>query len=341
VTLTLGELFANPDHFLFAFDGDAAVFREMDRDAYRRSIFLDGRIDLAGDRTMRVPLARLLDALPASLPETGWIFHIAHCGSTLLARGLDLGADGLVLREPLALRQLAVEGAQGGTGHPEWNRGLRLELAMLGRRYGEAGPPLVKANVPVNLILETILAARPQAKAVLLHFGLDAYLTAILRSDNHRTWVRSVTQELARALCAELDLDTLDLPDAVRAAALWLAQMRIFARALDRFPDLVSLDADRLFDSTVATVAAAATYFGMAPPDSTALAEMGMNYSKDPGAAFDAGERRQRLAAVRATLAPEIVAANAWVREQLDRCPLPDRLARPLYGENGRLLTPS
>ena len=44
MALTLDDLYASPDHYLHSFEGDSAVFVPMDREAYRRSIFLDGRI---------------------------------------------------------------------------------------------------------------------------------------------------------------------------------------------------------------------------------------------------------------------------------------------------------
>ena len=106
MSLTLDDLFASPDHYLHSFEGDAAVFVPMDREAYRRSIFLDGRTRPAANRSMRLPAGALVE--PVRRPEpTGSIFHVAHCGSTLLARALDRPSTNLVLREPLALRQLA------------------------------------------------------------------------------------------------------------------------------------------------------------------------------------------------------------------------------------------
>src|SRR4051812_36850309 len=70
MALTLGALYASPDHYLHSFDGDQAVFVPMDRAAYHRSIFLDGRIAPAADGELRVPLAALGPA-PAPLP-TAW-----------------------------------------------------------------------------------------------------------------------------------------------------------------------------------------------------------------------------------------------------------------------------
>src|SRR4051812_12611575 len=110
--LTIETVFGSPDHHLFCFDGDQAIFQPMDRAAYRRTIFLDRRIKPAGGDAYAFPVDRLTaHAGRMTVPRTGWIFHVAHCGSTLLARALDLTDRSLVLREPLALRQIGVERA--------------------------------------------------------------------------------------------------------------------------------------------------------------------------------------------------------------------------------------
>ncbi|HUQ13381.1 MAG TPA: hypothetical protein VM055_03810, partial [Novosphingobium sp.] len=183
-------LFASPDRYLHSFDGDDALFVAMDRAAYARSIFLDGRISPAREGTERVAVEALLASVPDPAPMA-WIFHVAHCGSTLLARAIEALGPNLVLREPLALRQLALA--------PDPAR-LALTLAMLSRRYDRAAPTLVKANVPVNFMLAEIAAFDPSAPAILLHCGLRDYLLAILRSDHHRGWVRGVTTQLAAHL---------------------------------------------------------------------------------------------------------------------------------------------
>ena len=108
MTLTLDDLLASPDHYLHSFEGDATIFVPMDREAYRRSIFLDRRISPPSTRSMQLPAGTLIGHSSAP-KQTGWIFHVAHCGSTLLARALDQAQGNLVLREPLALRQVAIE----------------------------------------------------------------------------------------------------------------------------------------------------------------------------------------------------------------------------------------
>ena len=193
MSLTIDDLFASPDHYLHSFEGDAAVFVPMDRAAYHRSIFLDGRISPAGAGSMRLPFGTL--AGQGRRPSaTGWIFHVAHCGSTLLARALDQLSSNMVLREPLALRQLALT--------PDAER-LAVTVAMLSKRYRAELPTIVKANVPVNFLLPNLVEADREARAIFLYCGLRDYLLAILRNDKHRAWVRNVTGQL-RANLADI-----------------------------------------------------------------------------------------------------------------------------------------
>ncbi len=329
---TPADLAQSPDHYLFAFEGDNALMVPMDRAAYHRSIFLDNRIAPAAEHADRVGWA-ILPAAPA--PRTGWIFHVAHCGSTLLARALDRADGGLVLREPMALRQLAVEAVGGG------DIAARLQVAtrLYGRRYVGSEPTIVKANVPVNFILPDIMAHDPMAPAILLYFPLAEYLTAILRNPNHRQWLRNVSHELAPAIAATANAAPGD-SDPERAGALWLAQMCVFAAALQRFPNARSLDATTLFDTPEPVLAAAFALFDrpIAPGELAALCAGPLfnTYSKNPALPFDNAARLAQRAEVAATIASEIDAAWHWVTA--NRGDLPDRLlpalcdAPPLLG---------
>lgn len=299
MSLTIAGLLASPDHYLHRFDGDQAVFVPMDRAAYHRSIFLDGRISPAAPREMRVPIAMLRDA-PAPTSGTAWIFHVAHCGSTLLARGLDDLAGGLVLREPQALRQAALAGD---------TERLRLAVAVAARRYRADAPTLVKANVPVNFALDALLPLDPEARAILLYATLRDYVLAILRSDNHRAWLRRVTDDLSRHVG-----DMAGRSDAYRAAVLWRAQIERFATTARLLPGARSLDAERFFAAPAATLHAAARHLGLAIADATldatAAGPLFATYSKNPGVAFDNAARLDRRAALEPLLAAEIAEAE-------------------------------
>jgi hypothetical protein len=302
MSLTLDDLFASPDHYLHSFEGDAAVFMPMDRDAYHRSIFLDGRISPAANRTMKVPAAALVqpDRRPA---PTGWIFHVAHCGSTLLARALDRPSTNLVLREPFALRQLAFSPESGL---------LAPTAAMLSKRYRGDLPTIVKANVPVNFLLPGLAALDRQASAIFLFATLRDYLMAVLRSDSHRDWLRRVTTQLGAHLG-----DLSNLPDAERCAALWLAQIRAFASAIALMPNARTLDAETFFADPGPVLGAAAAHLGV-PMNAAEIVEtvegpLFATYSKNPEQPFDNEARLARRSALEGPLADELAQARRWI----------------------------
>jgi hypothetical protein len=302
MTQDLARLLATPDAYLHSFEGDEAVLAAMDRAAYRRSIFLDRRISPAREQGWRVPSSALAAAAPPAQPM-GWIFHVAHCGSTLLARALDELGGALVLREPLALRQLALQSDRSL---------LPAVLAMLSRRYPGDGASLVKANVPVNFMLEAIAAADPAAPAVLLWSRLPDYLTAVLRSPQHRAWVRNIT-----ALLAEHLGDLEGLSDAERAAALWAAQHRRFVQALGLMPQARALEAEHFFADPADSLGAAAGLFGMptaaAAIDAVAAGPLFSTYSKNPAASFDNAARQSLKQRNARDLAGEIAEAERWI----------------------------
>nr|NUR36907.1 hypothetical protein [Sphingomonas sp.] len=300
---TLDDLFTSPNHYLHSFDADAAIFVPMDRAAYHRSIFLDGRISPAANRPTRVPVATLADG-PPPLP-TAWIFHVAHCGSTLLARALDRLATNLVLREPLTLRQLALD--------PDAER-LKFVLAMVSKRYRPDLPTIVKANVPVNFLLPRILEFDPDGRAIFLHLGLRDYLLAVLRNEGHREWLRRVTAQLAPHLG-----DLSSLFDAERAAALWLAQMHAFARALNRMPNGRTLNAETFFAAPGRVLKLAADHLRVPltseDVEMTVAGPLFTTYSKNPRLEFNNDMRLERRAELERTLATELEQAQRWIEK--------------------------
>jgi hypothetical protein len=300
----LEQLRGSPDHYLHSLEGDEVLFVPMDLAAYQRSIFLDHRISPAGEGSWQVPLA-LLGPAEANPPQLGWIFHVAHCGSTLLARALDelAGGANLVLREPLALRQLSLARDSAR---------LRLVLAMLARRYSGGGRSLVKANVPVNFLLGEIAASDPAAPAILLKMDLPDYLLAILRSDQHRVWLRTIVGQFA----VELGV-TGQLSDAQAAAALWLGQMRRFATAAAQMPHARVLDAEQFYGDPVEALRRAAALLGVEtnPPAIAAVVAgpLFASYSKRPGQAFDNTARLARRDVLAEALGAEIAEAQEWL----------------------------
>jgi hypothetical protein len=298
------DLHASPDLYLHSFQGNEALLVPMDRAAYHRSIFLDRRISPAADRPVRTVTRLLSASLPPRL-QTNWIFHVAHCGSTLLARALDQLQTNLVLREPLALRQLALDFDA---------ERLSIAAALLSRRYERRLPTIVKANVPVNFLLPKLIELDPQARAIFLFLDLNDYLFAILRSEGNRGWLRNVTAQLGPHLG-----DLGSLSDGERAAALWQAQIEAFAAAVSRMPFARALNGESFFAAPAHFVRLAADHLDV-PMDDGAIAKvvagpLFATYSKNPELAFDNERRISGRAELARLLAPEIEKAEQWVAE--------------------------
>ena len=308
MALTFDDLFNSPNHYLQTFENEHAVFVPMDRAAYQRSIFLDRRISPLRNERMVVPIAGLLSRTAVPRP-TSWVFHMAHCGSTLLARALDDTNASLVLREPLTLRQSAIQ---------QDDARLQLALAMVAKRYRSDTPTLVKANVPVNFVLPDFAVTNAAARAILLFLPLRSYLLAILRNEDHRVWLRNVTTQLAPFLG-----DWSGYSDAQRAASLWLAQARAFADALTALPNARTLDAEMFFADPFPILVAAARHLRV--PIEASLMEkvvagpLFSTYSKNPSVMFDNASRLAREAAVAATIGPELAVAENWAAQHSDR----------------------
>jgi hypothetical protein len=281
---------------------------------------------------------------PVAPKGVGFIFHIAHCGSTLLARALDLRNVNLVCREPMALRQLGVEAADfyGAAPPEDWRRRTELAWTLLSRRYNPDGPVIVKANVPVNFALAPLMALGPEQPAILLFYPFEDYLLAILRSDMHRAWVDRVSGELARGIAAIVGGAGGDDSIVVKAARLWLAQLLIYAEALEQLPNAVSLNAEDLFNTPEKALFASFAHFGMPQTQETVDAIVGSDlfarYSKDPRLQFDNAQRIERLGRLRTSLAGELDEARQWLSQCAAAARLPLRLSRPLVGAGARLI---
>lgn len=343
MAIDLRALTDDPALFLHEIDGGKAIFQEMTRDLFEKSIFLDGRIRHDRRPNYAVPLEQLLQGWRGPAPDhrpIGWIFHVAQCGSTLLARALDHQGRSLVLREPASLRRLGLMvggGADAPTRQQDagFSRLLDVTLALLGKRWQADAPVLLKANVPVNFIAAEIMARMPEAPAILLHFPLSNYLAAILRTEGHENWTKGVFEELQLAsgpLAEGADTNAVE----IKAAMLWFAQVQAFEAVARSHPNARSLDARLLFERPRETVEAAADLMGVALGDGEAerivTGELFQSYSKNPALDYENEVRVAREQDALARLAPQIDRALAWAREAQGRFGLADALPAPLLG---------
>jgi hypothetical protein len=238
------SLFSTPELLPWQLDipGARMLLARISESGYRDAVFLDQRLNLDGKlQAIWAPLERLLAdghaTGPASRPAR-FIFHVGHCGSTLLSRLLAENPDLLPLREPSSLRTLAESERQSGGPHAPMGRHelqdlMQLLLRLLARVYHSSQHALIKPSSNCNNLISPLLASDPEHKAVFLYLNLRSYLASILRPQS-RGALQAFSKERAfdlHHLLPDAGIVLGSLPPARMGAANWLTSMAYLAQA--------------------------------------------------------------------------------------------------------------
>lgn len=321
--------------------------------------FLPFKLDLVGRRLLWLRLsaqqreeAAFLDdrALPAN-PEGGWmpldslppaaertpqadaIFHIGHCGSTLLSRVLGAWPQVQGLREPLPLRTLAEAWPQ--LGRPESRLSEREApqlLRALWSNWSRALPPqtrsVVKATSGCNGLIAPLLQGCGEMRAVLLDMPLRPYLATLLKSPASVLDAASAAGERLRDLQARgyadaAALHAMSLPQ--QCAMGWLAERVRFAAHAGgaHAARVLRVDFDTLLAQRETTLQRVAAHLGLDPqglPPALASPAWG-RYSKAQTHGYSADDRSHDLALAMQRHAAEIAEGVAWVEAIAQREP--------------------
>jgi hypothetical protein len=311
-----------------------ALFVEVGEARVRGATFLDERIAADSRGGFWLPLAELdaLPCMPGSAPQ-GFLFHIGHCGSTLLSRLLDQWPATLGLREPrvlrdvAALRDAAVETAWLSV--EQWRALFQRTVALLGRRFRPDEQVVVKATSSCNNLVEPLLAAAPDVRIVLLHMPLESYLATLLKAPSRLDVLTFAPMRLGylQQECNADDL-RLDRLDEVEIIALgWIAEMARFAR-LSRCADaprILRCDFEEFLRDPAARLATIATHLGLAGAEANARSavqsEILREYSKSPGHAYAHADREHDLGLARRRFGTEIARGVRFAESLVERYP--------------------
>jgi hypothetical protein len=332
----------SPGWFVHQLDlaGERALLVALAPSELRAAAFLDERV-LGGNRAgFWAPLERVLAALgPAPVQPPHAIFHIGHCGSTLLSRLLDGLPGTLGLREPLPLRLLAALREELGTplarvDAPQWQALFDGVLAALARRPPGVERVVVKATSSANALIEPWLAGGA-ARAVLLSVRLAPWLATILKSASARSDALAFAPARLGALHALVGDDALRLPALAapeRIALGWIAELARFARAR-RASGALALDFDDFLAAPASALATDAAHLGLAHDDAAVTraldpAVLG-RYAKATEHAYDAAARAADLAESRRRFGGEIDAGLRFVERTIARYPVLAELGAP------------
>lgn len=331
----LRMLAESPELFLRDIDPGrgAAILSPMSEDSYRDSTFLDNRSVRAGERDIVVPVDALIAILADSdtpAPPIRYIFHIGHCGSTLIARLLGELDQFLSLREPPVLmglsRSYRVLGSpEFGLDRERWQALFELAVILLSRTWHPEQRALVKTTSHAGNLIPQLMTRTGDERALFLYLDLETYLATMLRShtrQENRLYARDFRVREFAGLATAQSADFDDYSDAQIAALTWLLHMREFALALDQTEireRSVALTFDEYLASPQQQLGRICEFLGTRV-STERLATLltgpaATTHAKQPDARFDASERARQLDVGRSKSAAEIETGRLWAAE--------------------------
>lgn len=316
---------------------DAVHFLRLSREDHQRVTFLtDAEI---GDAP-KVVLARAdcLAAAQALAPPTPrFIFHSAYCCSTLLARAFDVPGTAMGIKEPQILNDVIGLRLRGGDPR-QVAAALDVALWLLARPLASGEVNVIKPSNLANPMIPAILAMRQDARALLLHAPIEAFLGSVARKQiEGRAWVRELMWKLILLGQAErfgFSQEELYRQTDLQVAALgWLAQQALFADLIGKHPaQLRTIDSETLTGRPGESMKALGELFEIElDAEGVSAGPAFREHSKDRGA-YGAAERAAERASGLEIHAREVSMVLEWSRVVADHAGVPLELPARLIG---------
>jgi len=298
----------------------------LDEAAYRNASFLDQRALAHNPPGQWFSLDEIWSAAKGTnAPQ--YIFHIGHCGSTLISRLLDqVGAFGL--REPLPLRSMAdfepiLDEAWSLLSPDAFEGDLKRLNGLWGRIPSSGGVPVVKATSQCSGLSTALLASSPDSRALTLGLKLERYLATVLAGQYAAFEFRAAAPLRLQRL-TRLGIENLPKAHAMNtpefAAMAWLTET-FAARQLAKAEGqrVHHVDFDDFLKEPSNQLKAIATHFGLSPSiDEIHAAISGptmSRYSKAPEHGYSTNLRDQVVANSMAQNAEAIRKGLAWAQQ--------------------------
>ncbi len=182
-------------------------FLQTTRETLSDTSFIDGRSPLSVDETVwQVPFDEAM-AWHARTPKTEqpnrFVFHTSFCGSTLLARVLDIEGKAFSYKEPnilLQLAQIKAKETQLYCNRSQWRKLIGFVLDQFKNQWNTSEPTIIKPSNWVNSMLTELMLDNDESRAVLLSSTPEEYLTAVFRGGSERVqYTYSLLRHLSTA----------------------------------------------------------------------------------------------------------------------------------------------
>ena len=299
---------------------DNLLLVELSAAEVSEASFLDQRVLKQGTNGTWVPwqfIAEMFEKVEVKKPPN-FIFHVGHCGSTLVSRLLQQMDKTTSLREPLPLRTLAQDVADAQEGRSFLSPQEQAErLQVLSKMWCRgAGQAVVKATSICTDLLPIIHGDDSVAKSMFVYNRAETHIATLLAGENAVVDLRGF---------AQLRLHQMSVGQL--AALSWLSETLSATRSLEQYPDQVTVLEFEAFLREPADSLARISSFLDIDADSEAIekavnSDVLQTYSKAPEHRYNAQTRSAILADSRARFAKEIDEALTWLDELAGRSEL-------------------
>ena len=315
-------LATDPAWFPDALDASKGVIRfsRMTRDALSAEAFLDQRKNKSVTAWADCRVDDIAPHVPKS-PAPAFVYHSAFCGSTLLARALDVPGAVLSLKEPNILLDLV----NARRVSPALQTGNRFDeiagtiLALLARPRANGERVLIK---PTNSVSPLAAYTNAQGmKAIFLYGDLRDFLISLLKKgEPARAFIRQQYNIFAldRTGLSQIEpRQAMSFTDLQVAALVWRHQLEEFERLLKPSPNAASLNFERLTASPGAVLRAAVSHLSLplseGQIENAARGPVFQTHAKFAGEQYDAQKRKAENEAIGSQFNSELKLIEDWI----------------------------
>lgn len=308
------------DRFVFPHQlnllSDSVLLVRLSEADLRDHSFLDERILRQGMNYEWLDwskFAAAAEALPEKVPA--YVFHVGHCGSTLLSRLICAATGTQALREPLPMRTIAFDQADGRAALLA-DDVQRARLRVFERVWTRgASKTVVKASSMCSNLMERVDSA---ASIAFIYQQAETHLAVTLAGENTLQDLRGFAQNRYRRL-QESDIDMQPLAEFTvgeLAALAWLTEVVSASRVLTR-RTVATLDFDRFLEQPGDSLADVCRRLDLETgPERCRIALSGpimRTYSKAPEHAYGPELRKDIIEDSRVRNGNEIARGMQWI----------------------------
>jgi hypothetical protein len=314
-------------------------FRVADQASLQEQSFHDGRLALSGalnGGTAKVDLETLISLVEqkhraGGLSPARFIFHVGHCGSTLLSRVLAQSPKILAHREPYILGGMSdtlrdIDSATAWVRQDTWLQILRTVVYLLGRTDEPYEQAVVKVKSGQTNLAMPLLGLDKRIRAIGLYVPLERFLAGALRDDGRTTDAAIFVPHKLRdwiEISGTTVLKVADLTTVQRIGVCWLSSMAQMIAVAERFPDrLMLVNFEEFLRDPPRSIDGVLSHMHLGGEKSEILAgyrEVASSHSKEPDKKFDRASRERLLIESRERNSDRIEAGLKFIEQHLQK----------------------